>query len=183
MDPHLLTKTGSYLVPLLVIALVLWRLIRNPPRKVKVGRLFILPALITAAAVFTVAQTGFPPAIWLAGYSLAGVLGGGAGYLSARHREFTFDSETGEITSRATPIGTIIFAALFAARFGLRLLFPELAGASAGITTDQTASAHHLIGWTEAGLLFSTAMVIATAATTWFRTRPLATRPQPIAPH
>jgi hypothetical protein len=84
------------------------------------------------------------------------------------------DAETGEIMSRATPIGSIVFGAVFAVRFGLKMAFPQLnaarAYAPAGADFHPAASA---IGWADAGLLFSTGLVIATAATTWLRTRHL----------
>lgn len=166
---------GPYLVPLLVIALVARRLIRNKPQKVKHGRLFILPALLAAAAVLTLSETPFPGVFWIAAYIVAAALGAGIGYLTSHHREFTLDAETNEIMARATPVGSIIFAALFAVRYGLKLLFPELSG---GQAYGSPAALHHpagdVIGWTDAGLVFSAAMILATAVTTWLRTRHLA---------
>jgi hypothetical protein len=171
-SPHI----GPYIVPLLVIALVACRLIRNKPQKVTPSRLFVLPGFLTLAAIFVLIQTPFPGAFWIAVYFLAAIAGTGVGYLSGHHREFTLDYETGEIMSRATPIGSIIFAALFAMRYALKVIFPELNG---GQTFSPSAALHHpagnVIGWTDAGLVFSTAMILATAATTWLRTRHLAT--------
>lgn len=166
---------GPYLVPLLIVAVVALRLIRNRPRKVKPNRLFIMPAFIALAAALTVSQTGWPSLLWLAIDVLAAVAGAGVGYLSARHREFTLDTESGEIMSRATPIGTIIFAALFAVRFGLKLAFPQLNGGAApyGAPPAHFHASASVIAWTDAGLIFSTAMLIATATTTWLRTRHL----------
>ena len=183
MDPHQSASLARYLVPLLVIGLVLLRLIRNAPKRVKASRLYVLPSLLAIGVGFTLAQSGFPPVVWLLGYVLAAVLGGGVGYLTARHREFTLDPETGEISSRATPIGTIIFAILFAARFGLKMLFPELNGSGFSAPAASGHPAQHLIGWTDAGLIFSTAMVMGTAATTWLRTRPLVASRQSTASH
>lgn len=172
MDTHS-TEYLPYLGPLLIVGLVALRLIRNAPRKVKPNRLFIMPLLLVLAAFFTLKQSPAPGAIWLAIFALAAVLGTGVGYLNGRHREFTLDMETGEIMSRATPIGTIIFAALFAIRFGLKLAFPQL---NAGQAYGPHAAVHpaaSVIGWTEAGLVFSTGLVLAAAVTTWFRTRHL----------
>jgi ABC-type Na+ efflux pump permease subunit len=174
MDTHLTTKLLPYLGPLLVIALVAWRMIKNPPRKVKPNRLFILPLVLALAAFFTLKQSPAPGAVWILIFAAAGLLGAGVGYLSGRHREFSLDTETGEIMSRATPIGTIIFGALFAARFGLKLAFPQLnAGQAFGPPNAAAHPAASIIGWTEAGLVFSTAMILATAVTTWFRIRHL----------
>lgn len=165
---------GPYVVPLLVIAVVALRLIRNKPRKVKPGRLFITPVFVALATAITLSQMGVPGLLWLVVDMVAATAGAGVGYLSARHREFALDSETGEIMGRATPIGTIIFAALFAARFGLKLAFPELNGAQ---SYDRPMAHGHpaasAIGWTDAGLIFSTLLLFAAAATTWLRTRHL----------
>ena len=166
---------GPYLVPLLIVGMVALRLIRNRPRKVKPNRLFIMPAFIALAAALTLSQAGWPSLAWMAADVLAAVLGAGVGYLSARHREFTLDAESGEIMSRATPIGTIIFAALFAVRFGLKLAFPQLNGGATPYAAPpaQFHATASVIAWTDAGLIFSTAMLIASAATTWLRTRHL----------
>ncbi len=175
MDPHLAAKLAPYLVPLLVIALVARRLIRNKPQKVKPGRLFVMPAIVTFGTGFMLQQTGWPGLLWLLVYGAAAVAGGAVGYLTGRHRHFTLD-EHGEIMARATPIGTVIFAALFALRFGLKLLFPQLNGGTQpyGPAPPNFHPAASVIGWTDAGLVFSTAMLLATAATTWLRTRHLA---------
>jgi hypothetical protein len=163
---------GPYVGPLLVVALVARRLVKNTPRKVKPIRLFITPVLLGAVALLTLSRTGLPSLLWAVIDIAAAALGAGAGYLSARHREFTLDTETGQIMGRSTPIGTIIFAALFAARFGLKLAFPQLNGGQA-YTTPGAHPAASAIGWADAGLVFSTAFLLSTAATTWLRTRHL----------
>jgi hypothetical protein len=175
MNRDISLNIGPYLVPLLVIALVALRLIRNKPRKVKPNRLFILPGFLTLATAFTLAQTPAPGFLWIGIYVVAAVLGGLVGYLSARHRQFTTDAESGEIMSRATPIGTIIFAALFAVRFGLKLAFPQLNGGHSPYVPPPMNfhPAASVIGWTDAGLVFSTILLLSTAATTWWRTRRL----------
>jgi hypothetical protein len=174
MQANVDANIGPYVAPLLIVAVVVLRLIRNKPRKVKPNRLFVMPLLIALAAALTLRQMGMPSLLWLLVDVLAAGAGVGVGYLSARHREFTLDAETGEITGRATPIGTIIFAALFAVRFGLKLVFPELNGTqSYGHPTALGHPAANVIGWTDAGLIFSTALLFASAATTWLRTRHL----------
>jgi protein-S-isoprenylcysteine O-methyltransferase Ste14 len=175
MDPHLAAKIAPYVVPVLVIALVARRLIKNPPRKVKPIRLFVTPVLLVLVTAFTLSQTGWPSLAWLGIDALAAAAGAGVGYLNARHRDFSLDAESGEIMARATPIGTVIFAALFALRFGLKLLFPQMNGGAQpyGPPPPNFHPAGSVIGWADAGLVFSTAMLLATAATTWLRTRHL----------
>jgi hypothetical protein len=176
MNKDSVVHIGPYLIPLLVIALVARRLIRNPARKVKPARLFITPVVLALATAFTLSRTGWPSLAWLGIDMVAAAAGAGAGYLSARHREFSLDAESGDIMARATPIGTIIFAALLALRFGLKLLFPQLNGSAQSYAPPPPNfhPAASVIGWTDAGLVFSTAMLLATAATTWLHTRQLA---------
>jgi len=160
-----------YLVPVLVIALMARRLIRNAPRKVKVNRMFILPVIAAVGTAATLAATPMPPLFWIAGFALAAALGAGVGFLTTHHQEFSLDYDTGEISSKATPIGTILIVALFALRFGLKLAFPQMGGAGYG--PPHAHPSGDVIAWTDAGLIFSTAMLVARVATTWFHTRPL----------
>jgi len=160
---------GPYLIPLFVVGVVALRLARNKPRKVKPGRLFITPVLLTLAAGFALSQMPAPGWIWYAVYIVAGAVGLGVGYLSGRHREFTLDPESHEIMARATPTGTILFAALFGIRYGLKFI------TSGGnpYTPPPVHPAANAIGWTDAGLVFSVAMLLAAAGTTWWHTRHL----------
>jgi hypothetical protein len=175
MNRDISLDVGPYLIPVLVIALVALRLIRNKPRKVKPNRLFVMPAVLTFAVIFTLTQTPAPSPLWIAIYLVAACIGAGVGYLNGRHRDFTLDAESGEIMSRATPIGTVIFGALFAVRFGLKFVFPDLNGGHGpyGAPSMNRHPVGSVIGWTDAGLVFSTALLLATAATTWWRTRHL----------
>jgi Kef-type K+ transport system membrane component KefB len=160
-----------YLVPVLVVALMARRLIRNAPRRVKVNRMFILPLIAAVGTVATLAATPMPALIWIAGFAVAAALGAGVGFLTTHHQEFSLNTDTGEITSKATPIGTILIVPLFALRFGLKLAFPQLGGAGYG--PPHAHPGGDVIAWTDAGLIFSTAMLMARVATTWLRTRPL----------
>jgi hypothetical protein len=162
---------APYIGPLLVIALVGRRLIRNAPRKVKVNRMFILPVIATVATASTLAMTPMPSLFWIAGFAIAAALGAGVGFLTTHHQEFSLDYDTGEITSKATPIGSILIGALFVVRYGLKFAFPQLGGS--GIGSPIAHPSADVFAWTDAGLFFSVAMVIARVATTWLRTRPL----------
>jgi hypothetical protein len=164
-------RLTPYIVTALVLVLVARRLIRNPPRKVKVNRMFVMPAIAALATISTLAVTKAPPLFWIAGYLVAVALGAGVGFLTAHHQEFSLDTDTGEITSKATPIGTILIGVLFALRFGLKLLFPQMGGGGYG--APQAHPSADVLAWTNAGLIFSTAMLSARVATTWLRTRPL----------
>ncbi|HEX3672954.1 MAG TPA: hypothetical protein VHU87_01650 [Rhizomicrobium sp.] len=158
---------GPYIVPVIVLALFARRLIKNEPRKVRLGGLFVLPLLLVVAVAATLANTPAPPLFWMVGYAIALVLGAGVGFLTTHHQEFTIDPATGTVMSRATPIGTILIVILFALRFGLKLVVPQMNAPTGGHPSAD------VLAWTDAGLIFSTGLMIARAATTWFHARPL----------
>jgi hypothetical protein len=159
-----------YLAPVLVVALMARRLIRNTPRKVKPWRLFILPVIILLAVVATLSASPLPTPLpfWVIGFAAALAIGALAGFFTTHHQEFAIDNE-GEVTARATPIGTALIVALFALRFGLKYV-------TTGGDPYSAPSLHpsaNVIGWTDAGLMFATGLVFARAITTWFHARPL----------
>jgi hypothetical protein len=177
-----LHQLQPYIVPLVVIVILARRLMRNKAQKVKTNRLFILPGIVAIATVITLYSTGIPGMLWIGIYVAALIAGAVVGFLSAHHQEFALDYETGTITSKATPIGSILVVALFAARFGLKLLMPNVAGSATSISSYTPGSplpsvpAHAsgaLLGWTDAGIIFSAAMMLARAATTYLRAQPL----------
>jgi len=162
-----------YLAPIVVLALVARRLIRNAPRKIKPWRVFIPPAIIAVLVGVTFAITPMPAPIWIAGFVVALAAGGAVGFLMTHHQEFAIDRDTGEITVRATPIGLILVAAFFVVRFGARY---AMNGGNPYASENFQPNAHpsaSLIAWTDVGLMFSVGLVFARAITTWVRTRPL----------
>ncbi len=161
---------APYIVPVLVVALLARRVITNKPRPVKIGTLFIWPLIAFAGVIgmFAVAPAA-PPLFWILGFVVALALGAGIGFLTSHHQEFAVDPEHGTITSRATPIGSILVVALFALRYGLKFAFPQLGGGG----VPQAHPSADVLAWADAGVLFSAAMLTARAVTTWLRTRPL----------
>jgi hypothetical protein len=162
-----------YLAPLLVIALVGRRLIRNAPRKVKPWRVFIGPLIVIAAVIATFAMTPLPGPLWIAGFVVALAAGGAIGFLTTHHQEFALDPETGEITSRATPIGLLLVGGFFIVRFGLKFV---MSGGNPYGPQNYQPDLHPTmtaIAWTDVGIMFALGLVIARAVTTWLRARPL----------
>jgi hypothetical protein len=162
-------QLGPYIVPALVVLFLARRLITNKPQKVRVNLLFLRPLIIAFAVVALLSVSPLPHLFWLIGFVIALALGAGVGFFTTHHQEFSIDYDTGEITSRATPIGSILIVALFAVRFGLRFVMGG-GGTSFGPPVHPSAD---VVGWTDAGLMFSTGFVFARAATTWLRARPL----------
>jgi len=155
-----------YILPLVAVAIIVRRQLRNAPRKVSPQRMFILPAIFGIGTIVTIAYSPAPPLFWMIGYAVALVLGAGVGFLTTHHQEFAVD-ETGQITAKATPIGTILVLGLFAARYAMRFIAPQ---PTPGMHAHPSAD---FVAWTDAGLIFATAMLVARAVTTWIHTRPL----------
>ena len=160
----------QYLPILLVVALIGFRLLRaSQARKIRPGRLWIGPIYVLVAMVamfaFLPSPLGNPFAVPI--FAGAGLIGAGVGYLRGKHQEFSIDPETGDVMSKASPIGTIVFLAVFLARFGLRTWMgnPQ-PGVGQPMDPQWTL-------YTDAMLFFAAGVVIATAWEVWRRTRPL----------
>lgn len=140
---------SSFVVPVLVFLLILRRSLRE--RKVRTTRMWLYPAILGVAALSTMAREPMPGLAAIAGFVGAAIAGASLGYLRARHQQFTLDPATGEISSKATPIGTILIGAFFVARFGLEFF-------------THARDIPHALGLqraTDAGLIFSFALMVA----------------------
>jgi hypothetical protein len=140
---------STFVVPLLVFALILRRSLRE--RKVRTTRMWLYPAILGVAALYTMAHEPMPGLAAIAGFVGAAVAGAGLGYLRARHQQFKLDPSTGEISSRATPLGTILIGVFFLARFGLEFF-------------THARDMPHALGLqraTDAGLIFAFALMVA----------------------
>ncbi len=156
---------APFVVLLLVFALVLRRSGRT--RVIRVQRMWIAPAIFVVLTGTTLVVSPLPGLIAIAAFIVVAIMGAGVGYLRARHQEITIDHETGVVSSKATQVGTILIAALFLVRYGIKLAFPQL-GAQPG--SHATADA---IAWANGALIFSAAMLLTQAVWVWLRTQPL----------
>jgi len=158
-----------YIVPVLVLALVSWRLFRNANgRPIKPQMLWIRPAILV---VFLGLSFLHPPAITpfsLAVFAAAGVLGIGLGYVLASHQTLTIDSATGTITSKMSPVGIVLFLGLFAVRYAMRA---AMMGDQPGQSFAHPSAS--VLLYTDAGLVFILGLVAAQAWETWRRAKPL----------
>jgi hypothetical protein len=160
-----------YLAPLLVVALIVWRSIKAKPSPVKPSRLWIRPLILLVATGSVLATTPRPPLLILFALVAAGLIGIAVGTFAGRAVHMSVHPETGVVESRATPIATAIILALFAFRYAMRLMFPEM-NAQPGAAMNPHVAAS-ILQLTDGLLIFSSAMVAAQAATLWLRARPL----------
>jgi hypothetical protein len=151
------SHTSSFVLPLLVFVIILRRSLRE--RKVKTNRMWIYPAILGGAALYTMAHEPMPGLAAIAGFIGAAIAGAGLGYLRARHQQFTLDPATGEISSKATPIGMILIGGFFVLRFALEF-------------TTHARDVPHALGLqraTDIGLIFSFALMAAQRWEIWKR--------------
>ncbi len=143
------SHTTSFVLPLFVFVLIIRRSLRE--RKVKTTRMWLYPAILGAVALYTMAHEPMPGLGAIAGFIAAAIAGAGLGYLRARHQQFTLDPTTSEISSKATPVGTILIAGFFVLRFGLEFY-------------THARDVPHALGLqraTDIGLIFSFALMAA----------------------
>jgi hypothetical protein len=129
--------------------------------------MWIAPAIILVLTCAALAQSRMPGPIALAAFAAAALAGMGVGYLRARHQALSVDPATGEVTSKPTQVGTILIVALFAIRYGLHFLVPQMADHPGG------RAAADAIAWTNGALIFAAAMLVTQAIVLWLRTQPL----------
>lgn len=122
MDPQN-AQAIAYGISLVLIAVVLALRFRRLTRKrrLRLEVMWILPAILIAATAAVMMQ--FPPHglgwVWIAAATAAG---GAAGWWRGKTMTITVDPQTHVLNQRASAAGLIIFAAIVAARMGLRAL-------------------------------------------------------------
>lgn len=125
------------LIPVLILAIIIRRGLRD--RKVKVERLWVLPALLLLVAGSSL-YAAPPKHVLAAGVeALALALGAAAGWWRGRLTNITINPETHELTSRTSPFGVLLIAGLFLVRFGLRYeaqTNPGVIPGGAGLVTE-----------------------------------------------
>jgi hypothetical protein len=117
MDP----KTLQFVIPILIILPVLYlRLTRMmKPQRLKLGRLWIRPALILFAAGTVLAAAPPQPSdlVW---FALAAVVGIGGGWYWGKLTQLHLHPEDGTLMSSGSQAGMIVFVLLLVFRLGMR---------------------------------------------------------------
>ena len=121
-------QIGPYLLPLLVAAILARRMMRaQKPRTVRLGRLWLLPALLLFATWTTLAHEELPGIVSgivsVLVFVVATALGGLIGWFRVHTLEFTRDAGTGKITSRGSQLDVLFVVGLIAVRYGRLRLF------------------------------------------------------------
>jgi hypothetical protein len=116
----------SYLIPLIVVAMVILR--NSRARRLRVETLWIAPLLILVLVGLALSQEGMPTPGFMAIDLLALGLGALLGWWRARFTYISVDPVTHQLTSRASPIGMLVVLGIFAIRYALRVYAVQNAG-------------------------------------------------------
>jgi hypothetical protein len=147
----------SYAVVAVIMIMMMRRNMRG--RKLRMERLWVLPAVLAAITVFYL--VGEPPGLALgAGLVLALAVGGAAGWQRGRFTRITIDPQTHSFNSQASTAGMILLAALFILRAGLRAYVAQ---------TPHNAAISLAV--TDVLVVFALGMVAGQRAEMWIRCR------------
>jgi hypothetical protein len=153
-----------YLIPLLVLILIVRRGLTA--RQIKIERMWVMPALLVFAGASMFAQAQVPSLMIIA--ELAAALAGGAvvGWYRGRLTHISIDPATHDLTSKTSPVGVVLIAVLFAARYGIRLAFPAVGSGQASLGSQAGAIADALA-------LFGIGALVVQRLEMWLRCRRL----------
>jgi hypothetical protein len=113
----------TYLIPVLVLAMVLRRSLRG--QRLKVDRLWVIPALLVIATAMMLSQAPPTDPAAIATLVLVTLLGAAIGWQRGRLTRISLDAETGVLTSKASAAAVILILAVFALRFGVKTWLDE----------------------------------------------------------
>lgn len=153
-----------YLVPVLILLLIVRR--GMTARKIKIERMWVMPALLLFAGASMFASAQIPSVMIIA--ELAAALAGGAvvGWYRGRLTHVSIDPATHDLTSKTSPVGVVLIAVLFAARYGIRLAFPDVGYGHGSLASQAGAIADALT-------LFGIGAMVAQRLEIWLRCRRL----------
>jgi len=127
MTPQQVQTFLPYLIALPFIGLVIWRNARE--RRLRVEMLWIFPAILLALGGLALAHLGTPSPLLMAVFALSAVAGGVLGWMRGRMMRIMIDPESHRLTVQASPLAMLFILALFAVRFGARMVLGENAPA------------------------------------------------------
>jgi hypothetical protein len=119
---------ASYLIPLGVVAVVI--VLRNSrPRRLRIERLWVTPAIYLFTTASTLAAAPPPVTPLSIGILVAAfVIGAALGWQRGRLTQIHIHPETHDLTSRASPIGILLIFAILVAKYATRDLLSENRG-------------------------------------------------------
>ncbi len=153
-----------YLLPVLVLILIVRRGVTA--RKIKIERMWVMPALLIFAGASMFASAQIPGVLIFAELAAALAAGAIVGWYRGRLTHITIDPATQDLTSKTSPVGVVLIAVLFAARYGIRLAFPDIASGHESLASQAGAI-------TDALALFGIGALVVQRLEMWLRCRRL----------
>lgn len=153
-----------YLIPVLILLLIVRR--GMTARKIKIERMWVMPALLVFAGASMFASAHIPGAMIIGELAAALVAGAVVGWYRGRLTHITIDPDTHDLTSKTSPVGVVLIAVLFAARYGIRLAFPD-AGYGHGSLASQAGAIADALS------LFGIGAMVVQRLEMWLRCRRL----------
>ena len=160
-----------YLLPLLFLLLIVRR--GMTARKVKIERMWVMPALLMVAGASMFASAHIPGALVIAELAAALAAGAVAGWYRGRLTHISIDPATHDLTSKTSPVGVVLIAVLFAARYGIRLAFPDAGYGHPGSLESQAGAI------ADALAVFGIGATVVQRLEMWLRCRRLLAEAQP----
>jgi len=127
----------SYAITIGIIVIVMALRLRRAGqmRPLKLGGLWVVPALYLAVAAIMFAQ--LPPKGWVAIASVAGLaIGAAVGWQRGKMMHIHVDPETHALNQKASPAAMFFLIALIVVRMGARGILGEQGGVSPAMLTD-----------------------------------------------
>ena len=127
----------SYAITIGIIVIVMALRLRRAGqmRPLKLGGLWVVPALYLAVAAIMFAQ--LPPKGWVAIASVAGLaIGAAVGWQRGKMLHIHVDPETHALNQKASPAAMFFLIALIVVRMGARGILGEQGGVSPAMLTD-----------------------------------------------
>ena len=162
-------ELGPFIFPLIILFIAFRRSGRS--RAVRLERIWLIPAFALLSVVSTLQREPPPGFVAVLMFAVGGIAGVAAGYFRALHMELSIDPESGKVSSKATPFGSVLIAAFMVLRIGLDYLLkgsfrpepPFGAGHHVHVSPDD------LFRLADAALIFTTMMMIAQRYEIWRR--------------
>jgi hypothetical protein len=159
-------------IPLAIVVLIVLRRAGRSQR-VRTQRMWITPLLSLTAVATALAREPVPGAAAIAILTLAAAIGIASGYLRALHTELTVDNETGAVSSKATPVGTVLIVVFLLVRVGLDYAINGAWKPGPPRFTNPSSHGVDLFRLADAAVMFAAGMMVAQRVEIWRRAQKL----------
>ena len=129
IDPRIgtLIIVGVFII---VLGIRLWRMARE--QRFRPVTMWILPAIFAAITALLVVADGFTTPLDAVLFLIALAIGGGIGWYQGTHTAIRYDHAIHAMFVKVSPLGSLIWIAVLALRFGVRYISGGFAAATTG---------------------------------------------------